>query len=276
MDMKSLLKHSKKNSLIKINKPPHLRWFFYFCSIMKEDTQYIFGTRAIIEAIEAGKTIGKLYLLKEVKNTLLNELITIARKKGVDTSYVPSQKIYKLVGDQNHQGAVASISKIEYYEIQTLLEKEGNKTFLLLDGITDVRNIGSIIRSAECAGVSGIILPKNGIAPINNSAIKTSAGAAFKVPICRVDHLKDAIFTLQGEGFKLFAATEKTDSLMYDCDLKAKNIAIVMGSEEKGVHKSILKLVDEKVKIPLLGTIESLNVAVACSVVLYEVVRQNR
>lgn len=145
--------------------------------------------------------------------------------------------------------------------------------FLLLDQLSDVRNFGAIIRTAECTGVNGIIIQKDGSAPVNAETIKTSAGAAFKIPICKVDHIKDALFLLQASEIKTVAATEKTDNSLYEINLN-QPIAIVMGSEDRGVNPSILKMVDYKAKLPILGEIESLNVSVACGAFLYETIRQ--
>jgi 23S rRNA (guanosine2251-2'-O)-methyltransferase len=157
--------------------------------------------------------------------------------------------------------------------IQNTLEKKQTPLFLLLDQISDVRNFGAIIRTAECTGVNGIIIQKDGSAPVNAETIKTSAGAAFKVPICKVDHIKDALFILQASDIKTVAATEKTEDSIFDIDFN-QPIAIIMGSEHRGVNPSILKMVDYKAKLPLLGEIESLNVSVACGAFLYETVRQ--
>jgi len=157
--------------------------------------------------------------------------------------------------------------------IETSLEATDAPLFLLLDQISDVRNFGAIIRTAECTGVNGIIIQQGGSAPINAETIKTSAGAAFKLPICRVNHIKDAIYTLQASDIKIVAATEKTEDLLYAVDFK-QPIAIVMGSEHRGVNPSVLKIVDYKAKLPLLGSIDSLNVSVACGALLYEAIRQ--
>mgnify|MGYP001219431687 FL=1 len=191
-------------------------------------------------------------------------------------SYVPIEKLNKL-SKGNHQGVVANISPIIFVSLNDLVESVQNKStiplYLLLDGITDVRNFGAIIRTAECCGVDGIIVQEKGSAPINADTVKTSAGAVFKVPICKVDHIKDALFHLQTYDVKIVAATEKTDETVYDIDLK-QPLAIVMGDEAKGVSNSILKLADFRAKLPMLGEIASLNVSVACGAVLYETVRQ--
>lgn len=242
---------------------------------MQDQTQ-IFGIRAIIEAINAGETIDKVFLQKGLKGELFTELESLLRKNDVNCSYVPIEKLNRLTRS-NHQGAVAQISPIEFHDMEQLVLKvmESGKTplFLLLDQISDVRNFGAIIRTAECTGVSGIIIQKKGGAPVNGDTIKTSAGAVFKVPICKVDHIKDAVFYMQASDIKVIAATEKTENTLYDVSFK-EPCAIIMGSEDRGINPSILKVVDDKAKLPLLGDIESLNVSVACGAFLYEAVRQ--
>jgi 23S rRNA (guanosine2251-2'-O)-methyltransferase len=244
---------------------------------MENDDSKIFGIRAIIEAIHAGKTISKIYLQKNLNGNLFSELNALIKKEVIPTSYVPIQKLDRLSKYSNHQGVVAQISPIEFVVLDDLitatLKKTTSPLFLLLDRISDVRNFGAIIRTAECTGVNGIIIPNQGNAPISADTIKTSAGAAFKVPICKVNHIKDAIFQFQAADIQIVAATEKTETLIYDIDLKVPT-AIIMGAEDKGIHPSILKLANYKVKLPLLGEIESLNVSVACGAFLYEVLRQ--
>ncbi|WP_343330481.1 23S rRNA (guanosine(2251)-2'-O)-methyltransferase RlmB [Polaribacter staleyi] len=240
-------------------------------------TTNIFGIRAIIEAIESGSSINKIYLQKGLRGELFYELNKLIKTNNLTTSMVPVEKLDRLSKNNNHQGAVAQISPVAFYDLEELIEKtvESGKTplFLLLDQVSDVRNFGAIIRTAECTGVNGIIIQKNGSAPVNAETIKTSAGAAFKIPICKVDHIKDALFLLQASDIKTVAATEKTEDSVYDINFN-QPIAIIMGSEHRGVNPSILKMVDYKAKLPLLGDIASLNVSVACGVLLYEVVRQ--
>ena len=237
----------------------------------------IFGLRAIIEAIDSGSTINKVYLQKGLRGSLFFELETLIKKEQITTSFVPVEKLDRLSKNKNHQGAVAQISPIEFSDLEKLIETSLEATdaplFLLLDQISDVRNFGAIIRTAECTGVNGIIIQQGGSAPINAETIKTSAGAAFKLPISRVNHIKDAIYMLQASDIKIVAATEKTDDLVYSVDFK-QPIAIVMGSEHRGVNPSVLKIVDYKAKLPLLGSIDSLNVSVACGAFLYESIRQ--
>ena len=247
-----------------------------------QNTENIFGIRAIIEAINSGKELEKVYLQKDLKGALMNELSGVIRKNKIANSYVPIEKLNKLSKYQNHQGAVAKISAIKFHDLEELIAKnqeeiDKNKDFvplyLLLDQISDVRNFGAIIRTAECSNVSGIIIPNHGNAPLNADAIKTSAGAAFNIPICKVEHIKDALFILQAEDIQIVSITEKTDDLIYSVDLK-KPTALIMGSEHRGISPSVLKLSDYKAKLPMYGTIESLNVSVACGIALYEVVRQ--
>ncbi|MCD8425712.1 23S rRNA (guanosine(2251)-2'-O)-methyltransferase RlmB [Tenacibaculum dicentrarchi] len=245
---------------------------------MEENTT-IFGIRAIIEAIESEASINKVYLQKGLRGELFFELDKLLRKNKISISVVPIEKLDRLSKHSNHQGAVARISPVAFHDLETLIETTlaSDKTplFLLLDQVSDVRNFGAIIRTAECTGVNGIIIQKSGSAPVNAETIKTSAGAAFKIPICKVDHIKDAMFQLQAENIKLVAATEKTEDSVFDVDFN-QPVAIVMGSEHKGVSNSVLKMVDYKAKLPLLGDIESLNVSVACGVFLYETIRQRQ
>lgn len=238
----------------------------------------IYGIRAILEAIASNQPINKVFLQKGLKGELFRELEAEIRKNSISASYVPLEKLNRLTKN-NHQGAVANISPVEFSDFEALVEQvlkdHASPFFLLLDRVSDVRNFGAIIRTAECTGIHGIIIPKTGAAPITEDTVKTSAGAAFKVPIAKVDHLKDAIFYLQSSGIKVIAATEKAQDDIYNIDLN-NPCAIVMGAEDKGISPSILNLVDEKAKLPLLGEIGSLNVSVACGVFLYEVVRQRR
>ena len=242
---------------------------------MEKDTT-IFGIRAIIEAVRSGENIDKIFLQKGLKGELFVELEQLIKKGQLNASYVPIEKLNRLT-KKNHQGAVAQIAPITFYDIEDLVLNviESGKTplFLLLDQLSDVRNFGAIIRTAECTGVSGIIIQKKGGAPVNGDTIKTSAGAIFKIPICKVDHIKDAVFYLQASGIKVIGATEKTDKLLYDIAFNVP-CGIIMGSEGRGINPSVLSIVDEKAKLPILGEIESLNVSVACGAFLYEVVRQ--
>ncbi|MDY0089803.1 MAG: 23S rRNA (guanosine(2251)-2'-O)-methyltransferase RlmB [Flavobacteriaceae bacterium] len=242
---------------------------------MQKENQ-IFGIRAVIEAIQAGKEIDKLFIQKEAQGELMRELFKLVKDKQISYSYVPVEKLNRLT-DKNHQGVVATVAPISFYELEELISQvfESGKTplFLILDQLSDARNFGAIIRTAECTSVNGIIIPKHGAAPVNGDTVKTSAGAVFNVPICKVGHLKDAVFYLQSSGVKVIAATEKTDNNLYDVSM-TEPTAIIMGSEDRGINPSVLKIVDEKAKLPMFGSIGSLNVSVACGAFLYEAVRQ--
>jgi len=244
---------------------------------MEKDNQ-IFGIRAIIEAINAKKEIDKVFIQKEAQGDLMQDLMKTMKRNNINFSYVPVEKLNRLTPN-NHQGAVATIAPISFVSLETLVEgviESGRKPlFLILDQLSDARNFGAIIRTAECTGVDGIIIQKQGSAPVNGDTVKTSAGAVFNVPICKVDHIKDAIFYLQVSGIKTVAATEKTENHIYDINFN-EGVAIIMGSEDRGVNPSVLKIVDEKAKLPMFGTIESLNVSVACGAFLYEALRQRR
>jgi len=242
---------------------------------MQKTTQ-IYGIRAILEAVNANEAIDKVFIQRGLKGDLFRELEGVLRKNSINASYVPLEKLNRLTKN-NHQGVVANISPITFHELEGLVEKvleiKENPLFLLLDQLSDVRNFGAIIRTAECTGVDGIIIQKKGAAPVTADTIKTSAGAAFKVPIAKVNHIKDAVFYLQASGIQVISATEKTENTIYDMTFTGP-CAIVMGSEDKGISPSILKVSDHIAKLPLLGEIESLNVSVACAIFLYEAVRQ--
>ncbi|MFO8147548.1 MAG: 23S rRNA (guanosine(2251)-2'-O)-methyltransferase RlmB [Gillisia sp.] len=242
-----------------------------------EDNTTIFGIRTVMEAIQSGKNIDKIYIQKGLSSPLFQELLHQIGKEGYNLSYVPVEKLNKL-SNGNHQGVVAKISPIKFRNMEDVVQEileEPSKTplFLLLDQITDARNFGAIIRTAECCGVHAIIVQNKGGAPVNADTVKTSAGAVFKIPICKVNHIKDAIYYMQSSGIHIVAATEKTEDTLYEVDFKLPT-ALIMGSEEKGVNPSVLKIVDAKAKLPMYGTIGSLNVSVACGAFLYEIVRQ--
>jgi 23S rRNA (guanosine2251-2'-O)-methyltransferase len=244
---------------------------------MEGKTSKIFGIRAVLEAIHSESSIDKVFVQKGISGHLITELMQSLKKNNIAFSYVPVEKLDKLSKYNNHQGAVAQIAPIKFHDLDTLIEetlkKEETPLFLLLDQVSDVRNFGAIIRTAECTGVHGIIIQKQGNAPVNAETVKTSAGAAFNIPISKVDHIKDALFILQAAEIQMVAATEKTEDTLFDVDFK-KPTAIIMGSEDRGINPSILKMVDAKAKLPLKGNIGSLNVSVACGAFLYEALRQ--
>jgi len=243
---------------------------------MIKQSQFIYGIRAIQEAIETGTDFHKIFLQKGVTSPLFKALEGQIHDRKIPHSYVPAERLQRIT-TQNHQGAIAEISEVGYaaFEetIERILQVKEHPMFLLLDGLTDVRNFGAILRTASCTGVDAVIVPKQGMAPLNKDAIKTSAGAAFTLPVARVDHLKDAVYYLKSSGVQIVSATEKAESLIYNVDFK-KASAIIMGSEDIGIHPSLLKLSDNSAKLPMTGNIASLNVSVACGIFLYEVIRQ--
>jgi 23S rRNA (guanosine2251-2'-O)-methyltransferase len=247
---------------------------FYFCSMKKETL--LFGIYPVIEALKAKQTIDKAYVQKGLQNPKIEAIIADLEAINATISYVPLEKMEKLC-HSNHQGIILISSPIEFVDLETMVEAtlESDKIplFLILDQISDVRNFGAILRTAECTGVDGVIIQKKGGAPVSGDTVKTSAGAIFNIPICKVDHIKDAIYYLQGSGITTIAATEKTEDTIYNLKLDGPT-AIIMGSEGVGVSKSVLTIVDKRASLPLLGSINSLNVSVACGALLYEVVRQ--
>lgn len=229
-----------------------------------------------MEAVQAEQEMDKVFMQKGLQGPLFKQLEGVLRQNRIPVSYVPYEKLNKLTR-QNHQGVVAMISPIRYQPLEStidgLVASETQPLVLLLDGISDVRNLGAIMRTAECTGVHAVILPAKGSAGIHADTIKTSAGAIFNIPVIRVAHLKDAIYYLQASGISIFGASEKAQQLIYDAPF-TQPCAILMGSEGKGISTSVLKLLDGQITIPMQGTIGSLNVSVATAVVLYEVLRQ--
>jgi 23S rRNA (guanosine2251-2'-O)-methyltransferase len=236
----------------------------------------VFGIRAIIEAIKSGKEIESLYLQRGLTGGIILELRTLINEQEIGFQLVPIEKLNRLT-TKNHQGAVAFISPISYDKIENIIpgiyEKGEVPLILILDGITDVRNFGAIARTAECAGVHALIVPAKGSAQINPDAIKTSAGALYKIPVCRHDSLFKTAKFLQESGLQLIACTEKTDDYLYQPDYTAPT-AIVMGSEESGISVDLIRISDHLAKIPMYGEIESLNVSVSAGILLSEAVRQ--
>lgn len=237
---------------------------------------YIFGIRAVIEAIEAGKDIDKIYIKKDLQGDLAKELFELIHKRHIVTQRVPIERINRITR-KNHQGVVAFLSAVTYHrldEVIPALYEEGVMPFVVvLDGITDVRNFGAIARTCECAGVNAIVIPERGSASVNADAVKTSAGALHHIPVCREYNLTGAVRTLKENGYKIVAASEKADINYTQADYTTP-VALVMGAEDVGISAEVLRLCDTFVSIPLFGHIGSLNVSVAAGVMMYEVVRQ--
>jgi 23S rRNA (guanosine2251-2'-O)-methyltransferase len=243
---------------------------------MEYNQSTIFGIYPIQEALLANIHIDKLYIQKGIANPKIDAIVKDLEKRNSTISFVPFEKLSKLTRG-NHQGIVAVTSPISFHSLEEIVEKvietKKQPLFLILDQISDVRNFGAILRTAECTGVDAVIIQKKGGAPVSGDTVKTSAGAIFKIPICKVDHIKDAIYYLQGSGVKTVGATEKTNQHIYNLELN-QPLAVVMGSEDKGISRSVLDILDYKAALPLLGKINSLNVSVACGAFLYEIIRQ--
>lgn len=239
-------------------------------------SDFIYGTRAIIEAIESGKELDKLLIQKDAKNELTAELLKLCRDMSIPAQRVPIEKLNR-VTRKNHQGAIAFISSVAFASLDNLIseayQKGESPFFIILDRITDVRNFGAIARTAECAGVHGIIVPSRGSAQIGSDAMKTSAGALNYMPICRSENLKVTIKSLKENGVQIVACSEKADQTIYETDFSVP-VALLMGSEEDGISPEYLKLCDAHAKLPIRGQIDSLNVSVATGVISYEVIRQ--
>jgi len=241
-----------------------------------EKDKMVYGVRPVIEALQAGKEIEKVLVVTGLKNELFPEMRKMLNEKDIPMQYVPIEKLNR-VTRQNHQGVIAFVSPIVYedYEqiVPALFDIGRNPLVLILDRITDVRNFGAIARTAECAGVDAIIVPSRGSALMGADAVKTSAGALFKIPVCRSVNLKDTIDYMKACGLQIVAATEKATDYHFQIDLTLPT-AIMLGSEEDGVSPEYLKRCDQRVRIPMVGEIESLNVSVAAGVILFEAVKQ--
>jgi len=236
----------------------------------------IYGIHPVIEALRSGREIEKILLQHNLRSEIVKDLMQLIKQAEVPFQAVPVEKLNRL-GDMNHQGVVAFMSEVIYMPVENVLPGifESGKTplLLILDRITDVRNVGAIVRTAECAGVDAIIVPSRGSAQLNADAVKTSAGALHRVSLCRSPNLKETLTFLKQSGITVVAATEHATELYHKVDFTAP-LAIIMGSEEDGVSPEYLKLADKRVKIPLMGEIASLNVSVAAGILLFETLRQ--
>ncbi len=240
--------------------------------------EMIFGIRPIIEAINAGKEVEKVLVQKGLRSENFKDLMALLKERDFPYQFVPIEKMHR-VTRKNHQGVIAFISPVVFYQIEDILPglyEAGRTPFILiLDKITDVRNFGAILRTAECTGVDGVVIPSKNSAQLNSGTVKSSAGAIFRVPICRSENLKTTIDFLKDSGLKIVAATEKAESTHFQSDLTGP-IGLILGSEGEGISGEYLKKADQQVNIPMLGEIESLNVSVAAGVLMYEVVRQRQ
>ena len=243
---------------------------------MLEKNEMIFGVRAVIEAIQAGREIDKVLVKKDIQSELSKELFTCLKNTLIPVQRVPVERINRITR-KNHQGVVAFISSVTYQKTEDLVpflfEEGKTPLFVMLDGITDVRNFGAIARTCECTGVDAIVLPERGSVSVNADAVKTSAGALLHIPVCRERSIHSAIRYLKDSGIKVVAASEKSVTNYTRVDYTVP-VAVVMGAEDTGVDADNLRLCDEMVAIPQVGNIGSLNVSVAAGVMMYEVVRQ--
>ncbi|MEO3406990.1 23S rRNA (guanosine(2251)-2'-O)-methyltransferase RlmB [Mucilaginibacter sp. CAU 1740] len=242
----------------------------------RESNQMVFGIRAVVEAIRSGKEIEALFIQRGISGGLILELKELMNEYQITAQQVPVEKLNRIT-QKNHQGVIAVISPIVYQKIENIIpevfEKGEVPLILVLDSITDVRNMGAIARTAECAGVHAIVIPAKGSAQINPDAIKTSAGALYKIPVCRHDNFMQTVRFLQESGLQLVCCTEKTQDDIYKPDYTAPT-AVIMGSEEDGIRNEIIRISDHLAKIPMFGEIESLNVSVSTGIILYEAIRQ--
>lgn len=243
-----------------------------------DKSDYIFGIRAVIEAIEAGKNIDKVLVRRDLTGELSRELTEKIREYGVVMQKVPQEKLNRITM-KNHQGAIALLSPVEYYKLENLIplfyEEGRNPMIIVLDGLTDTRNFGAISRTAVCSGVDTIVIPERNSVSVSADAIKTSAGALFHIPICREKDILSAVKMLKENGYHIVGATEKGASNYTEANYRDP-VAIVMGSEDVGISDAVLRQCDELAAIPIVGEIESLNVSVAAGVMMYEAVRQRR
>ncbi len=236
----------------------------------------VIGRQAVLEALQTGKQLDRIYLTREAKGMVIEEINSLAIKNAVPINFVPIAKLNGF-NVSNHDGCIAMIAKVQYQDLQDVIsfvvEQGRTPLFLILDGITDIRNIGGIARTAYCCGVDAIIIPDKGVGALNEDAIVTSAGALEKIAICRVSSLMKTVDDLHSNGIKVFASEMTAEKTISEAVLN-EPCAIVMGSEDNGIFPALMKICDEKIKIPMNGDFESLNVSVATGIILYEVMRQ--
>jgi 23S rRNA (guanosine2251-2'-O)-methyltransferase len=245
-------------------------------SAKRESNQMVFGIRAVIEAIKAGKEIEALYIQRGLSGGLVMELKALLQEYNLSAQQVPVEKLDRIT-TKNHQGVIGVISPIIYQKIEDIIPQvfEAGRVplVLVLDSITDVRNMGAIARTAECAGVDAIVIPSKGSAQITPDAIKTSAGALFTIPVCRHDNLVQTVKFLQESGLQVVCCTEKTNDTIYQVDYTPPTV-IIMGSEDDGIRNELIRNAEHLAKIPMFGEIASLNVSVSTAVIVYEAIRQ--
>ena len=242
---------------------------------MSKSKNYIIGIHSVFEAIRSGKEINKVLIKRDLRGQHFLELFKVIRENSVPFQYVPIEKLNRI--NPNHQGIIAFLSLVEYKDLEEIVQRtfeEGNEPFIIaLDQITDVRNFGAIARTAECAGVDAIVIPSSGSVSITPDAIKASAGALNRLAVCRTPDLGKTLVSMHNSGLRTIAATEKAEKYYHSVDLTGP-LVLLVGSEEKGISNKLLKLADSLVRIPMMGSIESLNVSVACGIIAFEILRQ--
>lgn len=238
----------------------------------------IFGIHPLIEALEAGREIDRILMKRALRTEESARILTLAKERSVPVQFVPEERLMRITRKQ-HQGVIAFISEIEYMPLEELVAsiyEEGRAPFIvLLDGLTDVRNFGAIARTAECAGVDALVIPERGSVSVTADAVKTSAGALHRIPVCRVSSIAAAVGLLQTNGVRVVAASEKAEQLYTEAELQLP-LGLVMGAEDHGVSNDVLRMADSITRIPQVGAIGSLNVSVAAGIMIYEVVRQEQ
>ncbi|MBL7812629.1 MAG: 23S rRNA (guanosine(2251)-2'-O)-methyltransferase RlmB [Bacteroidetes bacterium] len=244
---------------------------------MKQKDAFIYGIHPVLEALEAGKTIDKVWMQEGIAGGPLQEIRQELRKRNVLWKQVPVEKLNSLVRG-NHQGVVIAVSAVDFARLEdvvaSVFEKGEDPFILVLDGVTDVRNFGAIARTAACAGVHALLVPEKGGAAINSDAVKTSAGALFHIPVCRTNSMYNSLKMLRNSGLRIVGASEKGSTDFYQSDFSGP-VAVVMGGEESGLTTEVWKLCDMHFRIPIAkGGVDSLNVSVAAGLAMYEVVRQ--
>lgn len=236
----------------------------------------VVGRQAVLEALQTGNQLDKIYLTRDAKGMVIEEIYSLSKQLNVPISKVPVEKLNNF-NVANHEGCVAIKAKVQYHDLQDIISHVVDKgeipLLLMLDGITDIRNIGGIARTAYCCGADAIIIPDKGVGALNEDALLTSAGALEKIPICRVNSLMKTVDDLHLNGIKVYASEMIADKTIAEINFK-EPCAIVMGSEDKGIYPALMKICDEKIKIPIKGDFESLNVSVATGIILYEAMKQ--
>lgn len=259
-------------------------FFLFLCSVKQfrqkqqrpRKSSLVIGRIAVLAALQEGKQLDRVYMQSNLRGDVADEIQKLAYKQQVPVNKVPVEKLNSF-NVSDHEGIIAQLSKIRYQNLQQVIdwivEKGEVPMFVILDGVTDVRNIGGIARTALCCGAQAIIIPDKGVGALNEDAILASAGALELIAVCRVNSLMKAVDDLHLNGIRVFASEMTAKKSIYECDFKEPS-AIVMGGEEKGVFPGLMKICDETFNIPMKGDFESLNVGVATAMILYEAMKQ--